>query len=109
MRSPESYFERDTDGIRLKGHRMWLEDILALYKNGMTAQQIAADYTTLSLDEAKAAIAYYHAHTDEVDRYMEQQYREAEEREREAEINPSATQRRLHTIMGERRHSASQA
>ena len=73
MRSPESYFERDADDIRLKGHRMWLDDIVMLYKSGMTARQIASEYPTLSLAEAEAGITYYRTHTDEVDRYLEQQ------------------------------------
>jgi hypothetical protein len=30
MRPPEDYFERDEDGIRLNGHRMWLEVILEI-------------------------------------------------------------------------------
>lgn len=25
MRHPDEYFERDEDGIRLKGHRIWLD------------------------------------------------------------------------------------
>lgn len=26
MRHPDEYFERDEDGIRLKGHRIWLDE-----------------------------------------------------------------------------------
>lgn len=40
MRPAEGYFERDEDGIRLKGHRIWLENILDLYKAGLSPEQI---------------------------------------------------------------------
>jgi uncharacterized protein (DUF433 family) len=102
MRTPEEYFERDEDGIRLKGHRMWLENILDLYKEGMNAQQITETFSTLSLDEAQAAIDYYHRHTAEVDAYMEQQTREALEREREADEHPSPYALRMHALLEER-------
>jgi uncharacterized protein (DUF433 family) len=68
-RRPEDYFERDEDGIRLKGHRMWLENILDLYQAGMTTELVAHEYPTLKLDEVEAAVAYYHAHMAEVDEY----------------------------------------
>lgn len=112
-RPPEDYFERDEDGIRLKGHRMWLENILDRYKAGLTPEQIidGDHFPTLTLDEVEAAIAYYHAHMAEVDAYMEQQRREAEERERAADANPSPLQLRLRALMEERRrtHRASAA
>lgn len=59
-RQPDDYFERDEDedGIRLKGHHIWLEDVLGMYLSGMTPEQIAADYYTMSLEEAQAAVAY---------------------------------------------------
>jgi uncharacterized protein (DUF433 family) len=99
----EDYFERDEDGIRLKGHRIWLENVLDLYQEGMTADEIAHEYTTLTLEEAEAAVAYYHAHTAEVDAYLAQQRREAEEREREADAHPTPLQLRLQRLMDARR------
>ena len=101
----EEYFERDADGLHLKGHRIWIEDILALYLNGMTAQQIADDYLTLKLDEVEAAIAYYHAHPDEMRVYLEQQRAATEAAEREAARHPSPQSLRLHAIREEKRQS----
>ena len=104
MRQPEDYFERDEDGIRLKGHRMWLENIIDLYKEGLSAEQMVDDdhFPTPTLDEAQAAIAYYHAHTPGVEAYIEQQQREAEEREREADKHISAHALRMRALLEER-------
>ena len=46
---------------------IWLEDVLGMYLDGMTPEQIAAEYYTVSLEEAQAAVAYYKAHRAEVD------------------------------------------
>ena len=102
MRPPEDYFERDEDGIRLKGHRIWLEHLLTLYLAGMTPEQIVAEYPTVTLDEAQAAIAYYSAHQAEVEAYLEQQRAEGEAREQQANTQPSPHAARLHTILVER-------
>ena len=109
MRQPEEYFERDEDGIRLKGHRIWLEDLLGMYLAGMTPEQIATEYYTVSLEEARAAVAYYEAHRAEVDAYLEQQQREAEEREREADAHPSERTLRMRALLHERLHHESGA
>jgi uncharacterized protein (DUF433 family) len=105
MRSPEDYFERDDDGIRLKGHRMWLEDILELHAMGLSPRQIIGEqhFPTLSLEEVEAAIAYYSVHKDEVDVYLEQQRAEAKAREELAESHPSAVARHLRRILEERK------
>jgi uncharacterized protein (DUF433 family) len=110
MRPPEDYFERDEDGIRLKGHRMWLEDILELYASGLAPERIVDEehYPTLALDEVEAAIAYYVAHQAEVEAYLEQQRAEAEARERLADEHPSPTALRLRAILEKRRRSRTQ-
>ena len=76
--APEDYFERDQDGIRLKGHRIWREHLLALYLASMSPEQIIAEYPTVKLAEAQAGIAYYQAHQPEVEAYLEQQHAEGE-------------------------------
>lgn len=65
------YFEFvSPDEIRLKGHRVWLEHIVARARQGMNAAEIVADLPTLTLTEAQAALTYIEAHRDEVDAYM---------------------------------------
>lgn len=102
---PEEYFKRDEDGLRLIGHRLWIEDILIPYLGGVSAQQIADDSFTLTLDEVEAAIAYYHANPDEMGVYLEQQRAAAESREHEAAKYPSPQSLRLHALREENRHS----
>jgi len=104
MKPPEDYFERDEDGIRLKGHRIWLEHLLTLYLAGMTPEQIITEYPTVTLAEAQAAIAYYHTHQAEVEAYLEQQRAEAEAREQSDDTQPSPRATRLHALLEERGH-----
>ena len=68
---PEHYLDFSQPGtIRIKGHRVGLEHVIAAYREGETPEQIVAYYSTLSLDEVNAAIAYYLAHRSEVDAYL---------------------------------------
>jgi len=48
------------DDIRLKGHRIGVEDVLDLYHAGRNAQGIVEYYPTLELPLVKAVLAYYH-------------------------------------------------
>jgi uncharacterized protein (DUF433 family) len=76
----------DEDGaIRVGGTRVTLDIILAEYQLGATAEQIAAAYDTVPLADVHAAIAYYLRHKVEVDAYLEQRRREAENLRRESE------------------------
>ncbi len=102
MRRPEEYFERDEDGIRRKGHRIWLEDLLGMYLDGLTAEQVAAEFYTVSPEEVQAAIAYYETHRAQVEAYLERQRREGEERERQADAHPSERRQRLRALLRER-------
>ncbi|MGH2518085.1 MAG: DUF433 domain-containing protein [Ktedonobacterales bacterium] len=68
---PEDFLDFSEPGaIRIKGHRIGLEHIVEAYQEGETPAQIVAYYSTLSLDEVNAAIAYYHAHSNNVDAYL---------------------------------------
>lgn len=56
--------------IRLKGHRIGIETILYEYLHrGQTAEMIAAEYETLTLDEINATISYYHHNRTELDAF----------------------------------------
>ncbi len=105
----EDYFEMlDLDEIRLKGHRIWLEDVLDLYKAGKTAEQLATRFPTLTLEHIHAALAYYEQHQQEMDAYLTRSHAYAEEQTRQAEAHPSPLERRLHALLEERRRTSSQ-
>ncbi|MEZ4736590.1 MAG: DUF433 domain-containing protein [Caldilineaceae bacterium] len=66
------YFEIQTsDYIRLKGHRIGIEDIVDDYNEGYTPEEIIKKYPGLDLKVIYAAIAYYLHHRCEVDAYID--------------------------------------
>jgi uncharacterized protein (DUF433 family) len=59
------------DDIRLRGHRIGIETILYEYiHRGRTAEQIAAEFDTLSLEEIYATLLYYHRNKQQIDAYL---------------------------------------
>ena len=102
----EDYFEAwDPDDIRLKGHRIALEDVLDLHAAGMSAERIAAYFGTLALEDVQAVIAYYERHRDELTAYLERQDAYTAARTRHAEIHPSENTLRMHALRAERQRA----
>ena len=50
-----------------------LDSVLASFHAGSTAETIAQEYPSLSLEEVYGAIAYYLGHRSEVDAYLARQ------------------------------------
>ncbi|MCK4470405.1 MAG: DUF433 domain-containing protein [Anaerolineae bacterium] len=103
----EDYFDfLAPNDIRLKGHRIGIETILFDYLDqGLSAEEIALRYSTLSLEQIHAALAYYWRHQTEIDAYL-QAVREHEERMiREQERHPSPAVKRLYQLI-QQRHAA---
>jgi uncharacterized protein (DUF433 family) len=89
---PEQVLHADEQGVvRIGGSRITLDVIVADYRAGRSAEEIALAYPALSLAEVYAAIAYYLAHRDEVDRYCADGAREA-----------GLVQRKLQSLPGSR-------
>ena len=56
---------------RIAGRRIRVQDIIAWHEyHGMTPDEIVSGYPQLSLTDVYAALAYYHAHRDEIQRQM---------------------------------------
>lgn len=53
--------------IRIDGTRITVSRIATLYKQGLTAEEIATTYSHLSLGQVYAALAYYHANLAEIE------------------------------------------
>lgn len=68
----EDYFDfLAPDEIRIRGHRIGLEDILYEYiYNEMTAGELAARFPSLSLEQIYAALLYYHRNQAAMDVYI---------------------------------------
>ncbi|MCS3613246.1 DUF433 domain-containing protein [Salinibacter ruber] len=66
-----------TDGIcggkpRIVGHRITVQDVVVWHERlGWSVDQIASEYD-LSLADVYAALAYYFAHREEIDRSIEE-------------------------------------
>jgi uncharacterized protein (DUF433 family) len=65
--SPQGSVER----IRLNGHRISIEHVLAPYKEGITPEEIVGEYyPTLSIEQVNETIAYYLHNREAVDEYL---------------------------------------
>jgi uncharacterized protein (DUF433 family) len=61
-----------SERIRIKGHRIALENVIEYYKEGNSAEDIQRDiYPSLTLADVQAAIDYYEQYRDDVEAYIE--------------------------------------
>jgi uncharacterized protein (DUF433 family) len=53
--------------LRIEGTRITVNQIVVLYKQGYSAEDIADEYPHLTLAQVYAALAYYHANREEIE------------------------------------------
>lgn len=58
---------------RIKGHRIAVHRVAGWWKLGLTVEEIGERLSTLAPAEIHAALAYYHLHRDEIERYLEEE------------------------------------
>ena len=59
------------DGMfRIRSTRVSLDSIVYAFWNGQAPESIAQSFPTLTLEQVYGTIAFYLAHTDEVDGYL---------------------------------------
>ena len=76
----------DDDGvIRVGGTRVPLATVITAFHQGATPEEIVADFDTLDLADVYTVIAYYLRHGAEVDAYLAEQQRLADEVRRDVE------------------------
>lgn len=68
--------------IRVGSSRVLLDLVVHHFKQGATAEQIQHSFPSLTLREVYGAIYYYLEHAEEVETYLADQERQAEEVER---------------------------
>jgi uncharacterized protein (DUF433 family) len=81
--------------LYLEGSRVFLEDLVELYREGRSPEELAAAYPGLALADVYAVLAWTLRHPEEVEAYLERQRarsREAEEKTRPYR-SPSLRQR----------------
>ncbi|TAE59515.1 MAG: DUF433 domain-containing protein [Nostocales cyanobacterium] len=95
----EDYFEfLDPDDIRIKGHRIGIDDVIDYYLQGFTPEQILQELPSLNLEKIHATITYYLHNRAEICAYMLRLARWREQRYQEAAANPSSMIQRLRKI-----------
>jgi uncharacterized protein (DUF433 family) len=57
--------------IRIGGTRVTVHQIVTCYQQGLTPEEIGDQYLHISLAQVYAALAYYHANRDEIEREIE--------------------------------------
>ncbi|MFK0731878.1 MAG: DUF433 domain-containing protein [Gloeotrichia echinulata GP01] len=99
----EDYFEfLDPDDIRIKGHRIGIDDVIDYYLQGYTPEQILEELPSLNLEKIHATITYYLHNRAEIDAYMLRLARWREQRYQEAAANPSPMIQHLRVIKAQR-------
>jgi uncharacterized protein (DUF433 family) len=82
----------DNDGvIRVGNTRVTLDTIVAAFKEGATAEEIAYQYPTLSLADIYSVISYYLHQKKEVDAYLKRREKFAAEVRKQNEARFDAT------------------
>jgi uncharacterized protein (DUF433 family) len=68
----EDYFEfLAPDEIKIKGHRIWIEDVLYEYVYGAkSVEELADRFDTLTLEQIHAVLLYYLHNKETMDKYM---------------------------------------
>jgi uncharacterized protein (DUF433 family) len=90
--------ETDAQGvIRVSRTRVTLDTIIAAFKDGATAEEIAQQYPTVLLADVYYVIGYYLHKREEVEAYLIQRRNEAQElqKQMEARLNPVGIRERL--------------
>jgi uncharacterized protein (DUF433 family) len=87
---PVPLTQNEHGDIRVTGTRIGLEHIVEDYDDGASAEEIALRYSTLKLVDVYAVIGYYLNNKAEVDVYIEDQYRRANETRKRLGLDASA-------------------
>jgi len=71
--------EMNSDGVVLVSKtRITLDTIVAVFKQGTTAEEIVHRYPSLQLADVYATIAFYLKHQQEVEAYLQQRQQQAQ-------------------------------
>ena len=88
----------DADGaIRVRGTRVTLDSIVAAFRAGATAEEVAQQFPTVALADVYLIIAHYLNYTADIDAYLLQRRDEAEalKHEIESQFDPVGMRARL--------------
>ena len=67
----EDYFDfLSPDDIRLKSHRIGIQDVIKYYLSGYSPEEILEELPSLNLEKIYAVITYYWHNRTQIDEYM---------------------------------------
>ncbi|MBD2409405.1 hypothetical protein FACHB389_13075 [Nostoc calcicola FACHB-389] len=99
----EDYFEfLDPDDIRIKGHRIGIDNVIQYYLQGYSPEQILEELPSLNLEKIYATLTYYLHNRLEIDAYMLRLAKWREQRYQESSANPSPLMQRLRALKAQR-------
>jgi len=101
----EEYFEFLESGeIRLKGHRIGIEDVLYEYLcNDLGPRELADRFPTLAPAQIYATILYYHHNVEKVSRYVDEWIEHGNRMRELQKQNPAPVMIRLRLIAAQRK------
>ncbi|AFY86895.1 DUF433 domain-containing protein [Chroococcidiopsis thermalis] len=94
----------NADGVVLVGKtRVTLDTVVAVFQQGVTAEEIVYRYPSLKLADVYATIAFYLNHQQEVETYLKQRQQQAQEVRmmNQAKFDPQGLRDRLLTRKAE--------
>ncbi len=96
----EDYFDFLSENeIRLKGHRIGIEDVLYEYiYNELAPAELAERFPTLSAEQIYAAILYYLKNRERMDAYLAKWLEHGRRMREEQSRNPTPTMLKLRRI-----------
>jgi len=100
----EDYFDfLSQNEIRLKGHRIGLEDVLYEHiYNELTPAELAERFPTLNAEQIYAAILYYLNNRERMDAYLAEWLEHGRRMREEQARNPTPAMLKLRRIKAER-------
>lgn len=99
----EEYFEfLLPDDIRLKGHRIGIDDVIDYYLQGYSLLEILAELPSLNLEKIHATITYYLHNRTELDAYMARLAARREQRYQAARAKSAPVVQRLRALKAQR-------
>ncbi len=75
--------------MRVSGTRVTLDSLIGYYRQGETPEDLHEGFPTVPLADIYAVIAYYLAHREEIDAYLQRRDAEAERIRQQVEANYS--------------------
>ncbi|WP_445633822.1 DUF433 domain-containing protein [Nostoc sp. DSM 114161] len=100
----KDYFEfLDPDDIRIKGHRIGIDNVIQYYLQGYSPEEILEELPSLNLEKIYATLTYYLHNRVEIDGYMLRLAKWREQSYQESSANPSPLMQRLRVLKAQRK------